>query len=234
MENGNSSLRKDLVKWAIRGAMYKAYIAVVLMLSAGRWDWWAGWLYIFIFLMFDLATALEVIPKDPALLIERSRSHPDAKDWDKVIMPLASGLFPLICWVIAGLNLRFGWLPSLDQSWQLIGFLLTVTGHVIVVWAISANTFFSTQVRIQTDRSHAVANTGPYKFIRHPGYIGAILFSLGIPIMLGSWWAVIPGLISVILYVVRTALEDITLQDELPGYPDYADQVQFRLIPGVW
>ena len=88
MENDYPSLKKDLVKWTLRGVMYKAYVAVVLMLSAGRWDWWAGWLYVLIFLMFDLATALEVIPKDPALLVERSKSHPDAKSWDKVIMPL--------------------------------------------------------------------------------------------------------------------------------------------------
>lgn len=234
MENDYPSLKKDLVKWTLRGVMYKAYVAVVLMLSAGRWDWWAGWLYVLIFLMFDLATALEVIPKDPALLVERSKSHPDAKSWDKVIMPLAAGLLPLAGWIIAGLNLRYGWRPSLDRSWQLIGFLLTVLGHVIVVWAMSANTFFSAQVRIQTERSHTVANTGPYKFIRHPGYVGAILFSLGIPVMLGSWWAVIPGMISVVLYVVRTSLEDKTLQEELPGYSDYTEQVEFRLIPGVW
>ncbi len=79
-----------------------------------------------------------------------------------------------------------------------------------------------------------MANTGPYKFIRHPGYIGAVIFSLGIPLMLGSWWAVIPGILSVILYIVRTALEDRTLLDELPGYVDYAQSVKFRLIPGVW
>jgi len=214
--------------------MYKAYVGVVLMLSAGRWNWWAGWLYVFIFLMFDLATALEVIPKDPTLLIERSKSHPDAKAWDKVIMPLAAGLLPLAGWIIAGLNLRWGWQPSLDRNWQLVGFLLTVFGHAIVVWAMSANTFFSPQVRIQTERGHTVANTGPYKFIRHPGYVGAILFTVGVPILLGSWWALIPNLTAVILFIIRTALEDKTLIEELPGYVDFAKCVTFRLIPGIW
>ena len=132
------------------------------------------------------------------------------------------------------MNLRWGWGPTVDRSWQLAGFILTVFGHVIVVWAMSANAFFSAQVRIQTERGHTVANTGPYKLIRHPGYIGAMIFSLGIPLMLGSWWAVIPGVFSVILYIVRTALEDRTLLDELPGYVDYAQSVKFRLIPGVW
>ena len=234
MNIDNPSLKKGLVKWAFRGVMYKAYVAVVLMLSAGRWNWLAGWLYVFIFLMFDLATALEVIPKDPTLLIERSKFHPDAKGWDKVIMPLAAGLLPLAGWIIAGLNLRWGWVPPLGRSWQLFGFLFTVLGHVVLVWAMSVNAFSSTQVRIQTDRGHTVANTGPYIFIRHPGYIGAMIFSLGIPLMLGSWWALIPGFTFVILYIIRTALEDRTLLDELPGYVDYAQYVKYRLVPGVW
>ena len=234
MNIDNLSLKKGLIKWAFRGVMYKAYVGVVLMLSAGRWNWWVGWLYVFIFLMFDLATALEVIPKDPTLLIERSKSHPDAKAWDKVIMPLAAGLLPLAGWIIAGLNLRWGWQPSLDRSWQLVGFLLTVFGHAIVVWAMSANTFFSPQVRIQTELGHTVANTGPYKFIRHPGYVGAILFTVGVPILLGSWWALIPNLAAVILFIIRTALEDKTLIEELPGYADFVKSVKFRLIPGIW
>ena len=234
MDIDKPSLKIGLIKWAFRGVMYKAYVGVVLMLSSGRWNWWAGWLYVFIFLMFDLATALEVIPKDPTLLIERSKSHPDAKAWDKVIMPLAAGLLPLAGWIIAGLNLRWGWQPSLDRSWQLVGFLLTVFGHAIVVWAMSANTFFSPQVRIQTERGHTVANTGPYKFIRHPGYVGAILFTVGVPILLGSWWALIPNLAAVILFIIRTALEDKTLIEELPGYGDFVKSVKFRLIPGIW
>jgi len=234
MKIDDPSLKKGLIRWAFRGVMYKAYVAVVLMLSAGRWNWWAGWLYVFIFLMFDLATALEVIPKDPTLLIERSKSHPDAKTWDKVIMPLAAGVLPLAGWIIAGLNLRWGWQPSMGRSWQLVGFLFTVFGHGIVVWAIGVNTFFSPQVRIQTERGHKVAITGPYKFIRHPGYVGAILFTIGVPILLGSWWALIPNLAAVVLFIIRTVLEDKTLIEELPGYTDYVESVKFRLIPGIW
>jgi len=227
-------IKKGVINWAIKGVLYKAYVAVVLMLSAGRWNWWAGWLYVFIFLMFDLATALAVIPKDPSLLIERSKPHPDVKPWDKVIMPLAAGLLPLAGWIIAGLNLRWAWNPIVDRNWQLIGFLLTVLGHAIVVWAMGANFFFSPLVRIQEERGHQVADKGPYKLIRHPGYLGAIMFTVGIPILLGSWWALIPNLIAVLLYLVRTVLEDQTLIEELPGYKEYAQFVKSRLIPGVW
>ena len=96
------------------------------------------------------------------------------------------------------------------------------------------NAYFSTAVRIQTDRGQTVCRSGPYRFVRHPGYVGAILQSLGIPFLLGSWWALIPGLAAVVFIVIRTALEDRTLQYELVGYWDYAQEVRFRLVPGIW
>jgi protein-S-isoprenylcysteine O-methyltransferase Ste14 len=230
----SEALKKGITSWAIKGVLYKAYVAVVLMLTAGRWNWMAGWLYVAIFLAFDLATALVVIPRDPSLLIERSKAHPDVKPWDKVIMPLAAGLLPLAGWIIAGYNLRLAWSPVVVPSWQLVGFLLTVAGHAIVVWAMGANNFFSPLVRIQEEKGHQVAEGGPYQYIRHPGYVGAILFTIGIPLLLASWWALIPNLIAVILYFVRTALENRTLIEELPGYADYVKSVKFRFIPGVW
>jgi protein-S-isoprenylcysteine O-methyltransferase Ste14 len=230
----NLILKRGITSWAIKGVLYKAYVAVVLMVSAGRWNWWAGWLYVFIFLMFDLATALLVIPKDPSLLIERAKSHSDVKSWDKVIMPLAAGVLPLVGWILAGLNLRWNWNPPMDRSWQLIGFLLTILGHAVVAWAMSANAFFSPLVRIQEERGHQVADTGPYRLIRHPGYLGAIVFTIGVPILLGSWWALIPNLIAAVLYIIRTALEDQTLIEELQGYAEYASRVKYKLIPGAW
>jgi protein-S-isoprenylcysteine O-methyltransferase Ste14 len=99
---------------------------------------------------------------------------------------------------------------------------------------MGANAYFSPVVRIQVERGHRVAEDGPYRIIRHPGYVGAILFSLGIPLLLESWWAFIPGLIAVVLYVVRTKLEDQTLMAELEGFVSYADQVKFKLLPGIW
>ena len=99
---------------------------------------------------------------------------------------------------------------------------------------MGANAFFSPLVRIQKERGHTVAAGGPYRVIRHPGYLGAMLFSISVPLMLASWWAVIPGLASVVLYIVRTSLEDQTLQDELSGYREFSERVKFRLIPGLW
>lgn len=226
--------KKGVISWAVKGVLYKAYVGIVLMLSAGRWDWGAGWLYVFIFLAFDAASALVVIPRYPGLLIERSQRNPNVKNWDKVIMPLASGLLPLLGWILAGFTLRWDWGPAVSPVLQLVGFVLTIIGHAIIVWAMGANAYFSPMVRIQEERGHQVADGGPYRIIRHPGYLGAILFSLGIPLLLESWWALVPGMVSAVLYFVRTSLEDQTLAKELTGYEEYAGRVRFRLLPGVW
>jgi protein-S-isoprenylcysteine O-methyltransferase Ste14 len=232
--NKDINLRKGLISWAIKGVLYKAYVAVVLMLSAGRWDWIAGWIYVGIFLAFDAASAIVVIPRSPELLLERVRRNPDMKSWDKVIMPLAAGLLPLFGWILAGLGERWAWGPPVRPGLAAAGLILTILGYALVVWAMAANAFFSAVVRIQTDRGQVVASGGPYRFIRHPGYLGAIAFSFGIPFLLSSWWALIPGILSVMLYVLRTALEDRTLVEELPGYQAYSEDVKFRLIPGIW
>jgi protein-S-isoprenylcysteine O-methyltransferase Ste14 len=115
-----------------------------------------------------------------------------------------------------------------------VGAVLTIVGYAILIWAMSANRFFSPLVRIQQERGHRVADSGPYRIIRHPGYLGAIGFSIGVPLLLGSLWALIPGLMSAGLYVLRTNLEDNTLASELPGYRKYLEQVRCRLLPGVW
>jgi len=234
IEINDDKLRRGILSWSIKGVLYKAYVALVLMLSAGRWNWIAGWLYVIIFLLFDAATAIVVIPRSPDLLIERSRAVPGAKRWDKVIMPLASGFLPLISWILAGLDQRLGWNPRISIKLQVFGLILTILSHALLVWAMGANAFFSPLVRIQKERGHTVAVGGPYRVIRHPGYLGAIVFSVSVPILLGSWWAVIPGFTAAILYIVRTSLEDQTLWEELAGYQEYTERVTSRLIPGIW
>ncbi len=234
MEKDNQALRKGLIGWAIKGVLYKAYVAAILMLSAGRWDWTGGWIYVGIFLAFDAATAIAVIPRSPELLLERTRRNPDMKAWDRVIMPLAAGLLPLFGWILAGLGQRWSWTPPVRPSLAAAGLILTLLGHALIVWAMAANAFFSAVVRIQTDRGHSVATGGPYRWIRHPGYLGAIAFSIGMPFLLSSWWALIPGLLSVVLYILRTYLEDQTLIAELPGYREFTQLTRFKLIPGIW
>jgi len=112
--------------------------------------------------------------------------------------------------------------------------LLVAVGYSIVLWAIASNAFFAPVVRIQTERGHTVVTRGPYRIVRHPGYVGAILFTLAMPLMLASWWSLIPSAAAAILYVIRTALEDRTLQAELSGYTEFTQKTRYRLVPGVW
>jgi len=112
--------------------------------------------------------------------------------------------------------------------------LVTVLGYALFLWAMASNAFFAEGVRIQEERGHTVATGGPYRFVRHPGYVGSILATVATPCLLGSPWALIPAIVSGALYVVRTNLEDKTLRQELPGYEQYARQTRHRLLPGVW
>jgi protein-S-isoprenylcysteine O-methyltransferase Ste14 len=132
------------------------------------------------------------------------------------------------------LNKRFGWAPELPIWLQVTGLALAVVGGLIILWAMMANRFFSAVVRIQDDRGHQVATTGPYKYVRHPGYASTFLYYPGAALSLGSAWALLPAALIIVLIVIRTMLEDKTLQKELPGYKAYTEKVKYRLIPGIW
>jgi len=140
--------------------------------------------------------------------------------------------FPLV--IVAGLDHRYSWSPALSPWLNLLGFILISLGYAFASWALVENCFFFSTVRIQTDRGHVVCDSGPYRIVRHPGYAGNIPPLLGMVLALGSVWTLIPAAVALIIAVIRTALEDRTLQEELPGYPDYARRVRYRLIPGVY
>lgn len=131
-------------------------------------------------------------------------------------------------------KINFGWTMPLPPWARILALLGSAFGYGLSTWAMVENAYFSMIVRVQSDRGQRVCSTGPYRFVRHPGYLGTILFELLVPIVLGSWWALIPGAITAVLTIVRTALEDKTLQEELPGYQDYTGETRYRLIPWVW
>jgi protein-S-isoprenylcysteine O-methyltransferase Ste14 len=140
--------------------------------------------------------------------------------------------FPLF--IVAGLDHRFGWSPVFPTWLNILGFILILFGYAFAGWAMVENRFFSTMVRVQTDRGHRVCDSGPYRIVRHPGYAGNILALPGIVLALGSVWTIIPVIVALIISAIRTALEDQTLQEELQGYRDYVRRVRYRLIPGVF
>lgn len=205
----------------------------ILFLPAGRLDWLQGWLFIFLFTAFLAFYALWVSRNDPGQLQERSRVGENTKNWDKVILVVYTFLL-LGMLILAGLDAgRFRWAPA-PLPLQVLGWVGAVFAGWMVFGAISVNTYLSRMVRIQDDRGHRVIDRGPYARLRHPMYLGVIVLMLSIPLLLGSSWALIPGGLIGALFILRTALEDRTLIEELPGYREYTARVRYRLFPGIW
>ncbi|MDY7076402.1 MAG: isoprenylcysteine carboxylmethyltransferase family protein [Chloroflexota bacterium] len=242
MNNGTSveqrmtpEIRRGVVSWIGKAIGGLVCFAVLLFLSAGTLGWIWGWVFLGLFALASIIHVWILIPTNPGLLAERARGiRENTKGWDKVVNTFASGLLPIAAWVVSGLDVRYDWSSPMASALHIGGGILFALGWVMFLWATASNTFFSFSVRIQEDRGHTVQTGGPYRFVRHPGYVGAMLYQLATPFLLGSWWALIPMGLSVPFYVLRTALEDKTLHEELDGYKKYAQQTRHRLIPGVW
>jgi protein-S-isoprenylcysteine O-methyltransferase Ste14 len=209
------------------------FFLAVLLVSAGHLSYWQGWVYAAISLLMSFATQL-ILRDNPDLVKERSKPGAGAKAWDKKLLGLGL-LLTLTTLVIAGLDSgRYHWSPNLSWIWSIPGLVLNLTGMSIFLQALRENRFFSAVVRIQNDRKQTVCRTGPYKVIRHPGNAGMIIGTMGLPLLFISVWSTIPVLLSVVILVIRTHLEDNMLKEELEGYPGYQQATRFRLIPGIW
>jgi protein-S-isoprenylcysteine O-methyltransferase Ste14 len=220
------------LKFLARGVMGVALIGILLFLPARRVRWKAGWAHLGVRLLAHVATTFLVAPD---LLVERSeKQHANQKGWDPLFFFLYGLINARVVPVLAGLSFRFGWRPQVGSTLRTLAAVLYLLGNVICIWAMRANRFFSSVVRIQEDRGQVVVSEGPYRWMRHPGYVGFIVQSIAAPLMLGSFWATLAGATGALLVVVRTVLEDRTLAQELPGYAEYAEEVPWRLIPGVW
>ena len=211
-------------------------IPLILLMCGGDLVWWQAWLYSILFLAVGIGGRIWAEQRHPGLTAERQDTEifQNAKAWDKVLAPLmaVSIVFPMV--IVAGLDHRYNWSPEFPLWLTVLGFIFIAFGYSFAAWALAENRFFYSVVCVQTDRGHVVCDTGPYRFVRHPGYAGSILPLLGIVLALGSVWTLIPAAIASIISVIRTALEDQTLQEELPGYRDYAQRVRYRLIPRIY
>ena len=211
-------------------------IPLALLLCGGDFGWWQAWFYSLLIVAAGVGGRILAERRHPGLLAERQdiESAKSAKAWDKVLAPLMalSVSFPLV--IVAGLDHRFDWSPAFPLWLIVLGFVLISLGYAFAVWALVENRFFSSVVRIQVDRGHVLCDSGPYRMVRHPGYAGNILPLPGIVLALSSVWTIIPAVAALIIAVIRTALEDRTLREELPGYREYTRRVRYRLIPGVY
>lgn len=224
---------KLIIRYIVNQVLGIVAMAVALFWSAGRIDWWPAWAAIGVWLACFMLEDIILLRFNPGLLAERLSPPEGAKAWDKVITSILR-LMELARYILAGLDIRYGWTGGFPLVAQIAALLGCFLGYSLFVTAMASNTFFSQIVRIQIDRGHAVATNGPYRYVRHPGYAGMILFELGISTLLASWWAIAAGGLCAILLIIRTALEDHSLQVDLAGYMDYTSQVRYRLLPYFW
>lgn len=221
--------RKEVARTYFRTIL----ILAILLISAGTIKWVNAWVYTAVNALLAYGYGRTMSRLNPGMLNARGKPPKGAKRFDKVIMALlAPALF--LSFVIAGFDaVRYGW--TVMPLWlSALGLLFYIGGVLFFVWAMAVNDFFEKTVRIQHDRNHRVCTKGPYRFVRHPGYCGIIVSNLAGSLVLGSWWALVPSTAAAILFVIRTALEDQTLQSELAGYMDYAQKTPYRLVPKVW
>ena len=210
-----------------------AGMGVVVFWSAGRIDWWSPWAGMAVWLACFTAMDIILLRTNPDLMAERLSPPKGAKRWDRALLSTLR-LLQLARYILAGLDQRYGWTGDFPLAAQLAGLAVCALSYSVLIWAMASNAFFSQIVRIQSDRNQAVVTKGPYRYVRHPAYVGMILFELGMSTLLGSWPAILAGGLCAILIILRTALEDRTLQTELAGYGEYARQVRFRLLPAIW
>lgn len=227
-------VRRGLTQWIAKALLGMPLIGLVLFGFAGTPRWLWGWVFYALGLLAVLAHFLVLLWANPALLAERSKGlrEQGAPRWDRVLVALGAGILPYTSWIVSALDHRLGWSARMPLWVHLAAVAAFVLGWVVILSATVANRFFTTTVRIQP--GHVVQDTGPYRFIRHPGYAGAILYYAAAPLIMGSWWGLVPALMASGCVVWRTALEDRFLHTGLAGYRDYAARVRFRLLPGLW
>ena len=209
------------------------FFVLGLFLPAGTWMWTRGWLFILLVVVASILGTLYLRRVNPEVIAARINRHKGTKRWDRILLAIFRPSVLTISVLAARDDGRFHWF---HVPWWgcVVGYTLLIAGMVGLTWAESVNKFFEQTVRIQMDRGHRVIDAGPYAFVRHPGYVSACILFVGMPLALGSLWALIPAVLSCLLLVVRTILEDKTLRDELTGYEEYTQRVRYRLLPGVW
>jgi len=236
MSEVNTQTRNINPRIIVGVIVYLLYTPLVLLTSSGQLDWWMAWVYSILSVVLYLGSRVLMARKHPDLVAERAsfREAEGVKEWDRKLVPWVAQVVPFIMLVVAGLDKRFGWSPPIPLWVSLAALAIAVLGFLSGTWALVENRFFSTVVRIQTERGHTVCDSGPYKYIRHPGYASGLIWYLMTPLILGSLWTFIPTIAEVALTVLRTSLEDKTLQAELPGYQEYTQQTRYRLVPRIW
>lgn len=216
----------------LREYISRALILFLLLLVSGKPDWRQAWLLFWLMIALNIIFHLVVVVPAPDLYNERGRILPNAEPWDQRLLA-AYALSGYLSVVAAGLDKRFGW-TSIPAVWFILGAILVILSFALTAWSMRVNRFFSSVVRIQDDRGQVVCDQGPYRVIRHPGYLGGLLFYIGGPLMLGVAAGFIFIPVTMGLFIYRIRREEQALVEELAGYKEYKERVRYRLLPGIW
>ena len=223
-----------IAKLLLQNVIWIAVMGALLFVPAGTLHWPAAWVYLGTVATLGVACGLWLAKTDPALLAERL--HPmmqkDQPAADKIFM-LAFGFVALVWFVAIGLDARMH-ASHVPAALQALGMAIMLISTGFVMWVMRANSFASPVVKLQTERGHRVVSTGPYAFVRHPMYSASVLFFVGAPLLLGSWWGFAMSPLFAVLFAIRARLEERALLAGLPGYADYTRRVRYRLLPGLW
>jgi len=234
-DHASNGINNATLRWIVQTLVFVILFGSSLFITSGKWNWIMAWAYLGIFLLSQIIVGFFLVPLNPELVAERTQLKASPKaQWDRPLVGTVSVFGPIALLVVAGLDQRWGWTSLVPDTIQFSALAIAALGSTLTIWAMASNRFFYGHVRVERERGHAVASTGPYQSVRHPGYVGAIIFNLATPLLLGSLWAFIPAGVIVFVLILRAALEDRFLMKELPGYSDYAQEVPFRLIPGIW
>jgi protein-S-isoprenylcysteine O-methyltransferase Ste14 len=221
------------IRLVMKSISFLLFFIVLTFVTAGRLDYWQGWTFNGLNALFLLITYIALRDRKD-LIRERLKPGKGIKKWDKCYSLVSAPIY-LVMFIVSVLDAaRFSWPPTVPVTVIVLGGVLYSIGQVLLLWAKRANRFFSSVVRIQADRQQTVCRDGPYRFVRHPGYAGGLIYTLATPVLLGSYWGLIPAVLTIGPLVIRAHLEDKTLHEELDGYAAYAREVPFRLIPRIW
>ena len=223
-------MNKNVMKRVIQVVVTLAAQGILLFVSAGTVMWQWAWIFLLLGIVI-LIINFFVLPVE--LVAERGTKKENVKKWDRILTSVS--IIPYLgMFIVCGLDYRYEWSGDLDISLNVSGLILYFLGSMLFTWSMISNKYFSTMVRIQLERDHSVATNGPYKYVRHPGYVGFILFTLATPLALGALHGLLIAGIMAVIFIIRTRLEDKTLKAELKGYADYSAIVRYKLIPFLW
>jgi protein-S-isoprenylcysteine O-methyltransferase Ste14 len=223
-----------IARLLLQNVLWTVGLGALLFLPAGTLHWPAAWLYLGTTAVLGLAGGLWLAKVDPALLDERmkpmmQKGQPASDKW----FMLAFGFAALIWFMVIGFDHRWHW-SDMPIALQALGYVLLLAAMGLIVRVGRENSFAAPVVKVQAERGHRVIDTGPYAFVRHPMYSGAVLYFAAMALLLGSWWGLVASPIFFVLFGVRAWLEERALASGLPGYADYLARVHYRLVPGVW